>query len=136
MRIATLFTNRIELVKEKHAWLRSNVIEELAQPGIGFPKIATNQCVITNHKKWQSKCLCNRFCKRCLAVARRAGQQHPMPWLVAVCAQNISSRMLLDQLLAALAHRQRQKQLIETNLRLDCDNGLAALLGNAAIRSG
>lgn len=45
-----------------------------------------------------------------------------MPWLIGMCAQNISTYVLFDQLTTILARWQRKEQIIKSNPRFDFDD--------------
>ncbi|KPF80483.1 hypothetical protein IP88_00285 [alpha proteobacterium AAP81b] len=42
MRVTALFADRIELVEEQDAWLRSDIIEKAAQASVSFPEITAD----------------------------------------------------------------------------------------------
>lgn len=53
MRVATLLPDRIELVKEEHARLGPNIVEQLAESGVRLPQVAADQHVVADNEEWQ-----------------------------------------------------------------------------------
>jgi len=105
MRVTAFLADRIELVEEKDGGLRPHIVEQTAEPGIGFAEITANQRVIANDKKRQGKRFGDPFGERCLAVTGRPGQQDAVPGLIPMSAQNVSADMFFHQLAPIFPHR-------------------------------
>jgi hypothetical protein len=78
MNVTSFLANGVELVKEKDAGHRSNVIEKARQPGVGFAQVCSHQRVVTNGQEGKSYSFCNCFCEGGLSIAGRPGQQDAM----------------------------------------------------------
>ncbi len=70
--VTAFLADGVELIKEEHAWPCPHVIEQLAQPRIGFAKIASDQGIVSDDEEGQAETLGHGLGKGCLAVPRRA----------------------------------------------------------------
>lgn len=125
VRVPALFADRVEFIKKQHARLGADIVEEFAEPGIGFAEIAADQCVVADHEERQTQRFGHPFRVRSLPVPWRARKKHTVTRLVAVGTQDVSPDMFLDQLTSVLADRQRKQQVVEVNAGHNLDNRFA-----------
>ncbi len=126
MGIPSLFADCVKFIKEYDARLRANVVEKFSQPSICFAQIATDQRIVTNHKKRKAKSFGNTLCIGGLSVSRGAREQHTMAWLKAVSSQNVSSDMFFYKLPTTLSCRQREQKVVQPSVRIEFDNRLTS----------
>jgi len=74
MSVAPLLADGVELIEEQDAGLRSNVIEQLAQSGIGFAQVTADQRIVSDYEEWIGEGLGDPLGIGGLPVPGRPGQ--------------------------------------------------------------
>ena len=119
MHVATFFAKRVELVKKQHALMCANEVEQLLQTAAGLAQKAADDGLIAHDKQRDQQLSSDGFGKRSLAVARRTGQQDPVPGFESIRAKDVLAMLLFNQLTACGQRCGVQEQCVERSTRLD-----------------
>ena len=98
--------------------MRAHEVEQPLEPATGFPQEASDDCFIAHDKERNKQLRSNGLGQRSLAVSRRTGQQHTMPGLQSVGAQQVPAVLLLHQFAARLQRLGIEEQGFQSATRV------------------